>query len=56
MRFSMLVVVLFAVAGVGCGGGSDVPEELRASPQTAATPDTAIKDGPKGAAAPESPF
>jgi hypothetical protein len=56
MRSLLAIALLLTPNLMGCGENSDVPEELRAPPMKAATPETQDPNAPKGAAAAESPF
>ena len=56
MRFFGFCVLLLVPFVSGCGDESSVPEELRAPPLQAATPETQDAKAPRGAAAVESPF
>jgi hypothetical protein len=56
MRSLLVFGLLLCPLAVGCGEDSDVPEELRAPPQKAMTPETMDPSAPRGAAPAESPF
>lgn len=54
MRFFLLTFGMLSVCFLaGCGDSSDVPEDLRASPNTPMTPETALPNTPRGAMAAE---
>jgi len=56
MRSLFAFVLLLSPFVVGCSEDSEVPEELRAPPMKAATPETQDPKAPKGSAPVESPF